>query len=77
MILNGYPFSIFDPKYLRQVDINKYNEQRNELQRRNLGDIAKATSDLVRALKKVEPAYEEEALKAFITTFIYEMNRNI
>ena len=68
MILNGYPFSIFDPKY---------NEQRNELQRRNFGDIAKGTSDLVRAFKKVEPAYEEEALKVFITSFIYEMNRNV
>lgn len=76
MIYN-YPYDMFNQNYLNSYDQQMYEAQRKHMEQlENLGDLQKAVSDLLDALDKVKPEYQQYAQQAVINAvFMHKMKQ--
>ena len=73
MNYNNYPYGIFNPQYLNQLQAQQMEEQRNLEQQKNIADMVNAISDFCKAARKVHPDYQQAALTFCIAEVVRQM----
>ena len=73
MNYNNYPYGIFNPQYLNQLQAQQMEEQRNLQQQKNIADMVNALSDFCKAPRKEHPVYQQAALSFCIAEVVRQM----
>ena len=74
MSYNNNPFFNECLECLRQIYFNQINLKQNTLQHESFIEVSNATCDLIRALKKLEPAYQQDAMVKSMLQIAIAMN---
>lgn len=74
MSYNNDPFFNAFLECLRQIHFNQINLKQNTLQHESSIEVSKATFDLIMALKKLKPAYQQDAMVKSMLQIAIAMN---